>query len=119
MEQRNIDMFIAQNADKFPAYKMVNIQNALAQLDDSKFVMVNTIDFKDSTTVLLLSIFLGMWGVDRFMLGEAGLGILKILTCGGCYIWWLIDIINAKKMTQEYNYNQLRKVLAMQGVQIF
>ncbi len=42
---------------------------------------------------LLLSIFVGTLGVDRFYSGHIGLGILKLLTCGGCYIWWLIDVI--------------------------
>ena len=42
---------------------------------------------------LLLSIFFGVLGVDRFYLGHVGLGIVKLLTGGGCGIWWLIDII--------------------------
>lgn len=41
----------------------------------------------------LLSYFLGILGVDRFYLGYTGLGIAKLLTCGGCGIWALIDLI--------------------------
>jgi TM2 domain-containing membrane protein YozV len=44
-------------------------------------------------TAILLSIFVGWLGVDRFYLGHIGLGILKLLTGGGCGIWYLIDII--------------------------
>jgi hypothetical protein len=42
---------------------------------------------------LLLSIFVGVLGVDRFYVGDVGLGILKLITCGGLGIWALIDII--------------------------
>lgn len=48
---------------------------------------------KDYTTALILSLFVGWLGVDRFYLGQVGLGIVKLVTGGGCGIWWLIDVI--------------------------
>jgi len=48
---------------------------------------------KDFLVALLLSIFVGQLGVDRFYLGYVGYGILKLLTGGGCGIWWLVDVI--------------------------
>lgn len=48
---------------------------------------------KSKVVALILSIFLGELGIDRFYLGYIGTGILKLITCGGFGIWWLIDLI--------------------------
>ncbi len=45
------------------------------------------------TVTLIVSILIGSLGVDRFMMGQVGIGILKLLTLGGCGIWSLVDII--------------------------
>lgn len=48
---------------------------------------------KSYLTALLLSIFVGGFGVDRFYVGHIGLGLAKLFTLGGCGVWYLIDII--------------------------
>lgn len=48
---------------------------------------------KDWLVTLLLCIFLGGIGVHRFYAGKIGTGILQLITCGGCGIWTLVDLI--------------------------
>ncbi|WP_068084122.1 TM2 domain-containing protein [Polycladidibacter stylochi] len=50
-----------------------------------------------------LSFFLGMFGVDRFYLGQIGSGILKLITCGGLGFWWLIDLFLIMGATRRKN----------------
>jgi TM2 domain-containing membrane protein YozV len=42
---------------------------------------------------LVMSIIFGAFGVDRFMMGKVGTGLLKLFTFGGLGLWWLIDVI--------------------------
>ena len=111
MDANKIDMFFVANGKKLPTDKTAIIREKMSPLDDSKYATINSVELKDPTTMLLISIFLGELGVDRFMLGQIGMGILKLLTAGLCGILWLIDIIGISKKVKEYNYNELMKIL--------
>ena len=80
-------------------------------MTDDKFVQVSSVSYKNPTTVLILSIFLGSLGVDRFMIGDTGLGIAKLLTCGGAGIWTIIDWFIIKGKTNESNFKQFNESL--------
>lgn len=111
MDQNKIDMYIMTNQKYFPAEKIMYIKEKLTAMDESKFTMLQTIDMKDPTTILLVSIFLGSLGIDRFMLGDTGMGILKLLTCGVCGILTIIDWFTVSKKTKELNFNNIMTLL--------
>lgn len=118
MESNKIDMWLAMNSSMLPTAKIPFLKQQLESLDESKLIYLQSVDFKNPTTILIISILVGSLGIDRFMLGDAGMGVLKLLTCGGAYIWWIVDMINAQDRTKEYNFNKLREALRMQGVAI-
>ena len=111
MDQNKVDMYIMTNQKYFPAEKIMYIKEKLTAMDESKLTMLQTIDLKDPTTILLVSIFLGSLGIDRFMLGDTGMGILKLLTCGVCGILTIIDWFTVSKKTKELNFNNIMTML--------
>lgn len=111
MDQQKVDMFIMTNGKYLPEQKVHFLRDRLLTLDDSKFGALATVQFKDPTTALLLSIFLGGYGIDRFYLGDTGLGVGKLLTCGGFGIWAIIDWFMISDATKNKNYDKLQPYL--------
>lgn len=62
-------------------------------MDPTSTSAVVTVSSKNKNLLILLSMFLGAFGVDRFYRGQVGLGILKLITFGGCGIWALVDTL--------------------------
>ena len=67
----------------------------MAEVDVNTMPVAGNAAKKDKKWIvaLLLSIFLGCFGIDRFYMGYIWQGILKLITGGGFGIWWLIDLI--------------------------
>ena len=111
MDTAKLDMFVMTNQKYLPAEKIVFIKEKLKNIDEERFALVSSVEFKDPTTILLVSIFLGPLGIDRFMLGDTGLGILKLLTGGLCGIMTIIDWFTVQKKAKEANFNKLMTIL--------
>ena len=111
LEQSKIDMYIMTNQKYFPEGKIVYLKDKLRTMDDEKFSLISTIEMKDPTTILLVSIFLGVLGIDRFMIGDTGMGILKLLTGGCCGILALVDWFTISKKTKELNFNKVMSLI--------
>lgn len=111
MEQQKIDMFIMTNQKYFPAEKIMYLKDKLRTMDEEKFSLVSTIELKDPTTLLLVSLFLGGLGIDRFMIGDTGMGVLKLLTGGGCGILAIVDWFTISGKTKEVNFNKIMSLI--------
>ncbi|MCE2732635.1 MAG: TM2 domain-containing protein [Flammeovirgaceae bacterium] len=99
------------NSKFFESYQLNSIRDRLVAMDDSKWVMISTQQYKDPTTSLIVSIIAGGLGIDRFMIGDTGLGIGKLLTCGGFGIWTIIDWFLIQGATREKNMQKLQQFL--------
>ena len=86
----------------------LQIANSLPEARRLEFQMAFTSTKKDRSTALLLSVFLGYLGVDRFYLGHTALGVGKLLTLGGCGIWQFVDWFLIGKATDNKNMASLR-----------
>lgn len=111
MDSQKVDMFIMANGKFFEAHHVPQIRERLLEIDDSRWGAVQTMQFKDPTTSIIVSLLAGGLGIDRFMIGDTGLGVGKLLTCGGAGIWTIIDWFMIMGATREKNMAKLQTVL--------
>ena len=111
MESQKVDMFLMANGKFFESYQINAIRERLVAIDDSKWAMISTVQLKDPTTSLIISLLAGTLGIDRFMIGDTGLGVGKLLTCGGLGIWAIIDWFMIQKATREKNMQIIQQFL--------
>jgi len=111
MDAQKADMFIMTNSRFFKSEQLPMIRERMLALDDSKWIMISSVQLKDPTTSLIISILAGSLGVDRFMIGDVGLGVGKLLTCGGFGIWAIIDWFMIQDATKDKNIKTLQQFL--------
>lgn len=123
MDAQKVDLFIATNKDLFPQEQLSVIKEKLLQYDDNKWILLSSIQFKNPKTALILSIFLGGLGIDRFYIGDTGLGIGKLayflctswlwifLLLPICVIWYIIDLFLIMKATRQANFEKIGSIL--------
>lgn len=104
MDKAKADNLFMVFKDFVPEDKMFYLREILEDAPDEKYDMLMVIPLKKPMVNLLLSIFLGYLGIDRFYIGNIGMGVAKILlsvvTCG---IFTLIDIYFSYKKCKEIN----------------
>ena len=106
-----VDQWLAINAKYFPTEQVQYIRQRLEALPEQQLSMLYAISFQDPMMMLIISLFGGSLGIDRFMLGQVGLGIGKLLTCGGCGIWAIVDWFLIMDATRQSNAQKLFAVI--------
>ena len=113
------DKLIFQRIPEIPMEELTVIQLNTKDFDEEKIIQFLNLYIGrrvKSETVMICTIlgFVGIGGIQRFITGLIGMGILYLLTLGLCYIGTIIDLINYKKLTLERNQEIiLQEVLPM------
>jgi len=110
MDAQKVDIYLMTNAKYFEAHQINAVRDKLIALDDSRTMMLHALNLKDPTTVLIVSLLAGTFGIDRFMVGDTGLGVFKLITCGGVGIWTIVDWFLIQGRAKEVNFNKMISV---------
>lgn len=100
------------NAKYFKSQQLNYIRERMLAMDESKWGMLQSVELKDPTTILIVSLLAGGLGIDRFIIGDTGLGVAKLLTCGGLGIWALVDLFLIMDATRDKNMEKVQQFLA-------
>ena len=70
---------------------------------------------KDPQLILILCLLglVGVAGIQRFIIGNIGMGILYFFTAGLCFVGTIIDAVNHKELAMEYNAKMITETLSM------
>ncbi len=94
------------------------VQNLVKEMNENQlqqFATIYSTRRKDPQTILLLTLigFLGISGVQRFVLDQIGMGLLYLFTGGLCVIGTIVDLVNHKNLAFEYNQKVAMQVSGM------
>lgn len=112
LTEQQVEQLIAAYGERVPISCLSSLREMLLSTTMSySEVQVVLMQMKDPIISLILSIVVGYLGIDRFYVDDIGLGIIKLITCGGLYIWWLVDVFLIMGKTRMRNYERLTQVL--------
>jgi len=111
-DDSRVNLFLATHGSKFLPHQLEEVKNIISGLSESQFQYVLSQEYRDPTSMLLISLIGGPLGIDRFVLNDTVLGVIKLITCGGFMVWTIIDWFLIQDMTKEYNFQLLTKAIA-------
>ena len=111
MEKNKIDLYLMTNAKYFEPTAIPILRQKLEVASDDLLVQLQACELQSPTTLLLISIFVGSLGIDRFMMGDIGMGVLKLLTLGCCGVLTIIDWFTISRKVKQNNLATVTMIL--------
>lgn len=92
-----------------------DLTSSMSEAQQQQFFMLYTGKRKKPQEILLLTClgFVVVAGIQRFVLGQVGMGVLYLLTGGLCLIGTIVDVVNYKKLATDYNLTQMYEAAQM------
>lgn len=87
------------------------LKGDLEDLSKEELKLFMETNFVNPNVNFAVSILTNVLGVDRFVIGQTDIGLLKLLTAGGLGVWAIIDWFQIKNLTQEYNFNKALEII--------
>lgn len=107
MDKIKVEEYIVTHRHFFSDEDLLYLRHYLENVDELTWKMILSTSLQDPNTVRVVSIFAGPIGIDRFMVGDILLGVLKTLTCGGLGIWAIVDCFIIYRITQKFNFRKI------------
>lgn len=96
--------YLMINGKYFSDNDLFTVKKHLELMDDSQIDSLTLVTYKDPIWAIIFSLLFGSLGIDRFYIGDMGLGIAKLLTCGGFGIWTIVDWFLIMGKAKEKNF---------------
>ncbi|HFR3403288.1 TPA: TM2 domain-containing protein [Streptococcus suis] len=115
--------YILSKSSYLPSDKLFILQKELEDLDDEALNVLMMVEMRQPLVALILAIFFGEFGVDRFYVGNKELGFAKLIAFAvsfvtlfiligfllffGLYLWKFIDFFLIMRACKEANFERL------------
>jgi TM2 domain-containing membrane protein YozV len=91
--------------------EVATMQQGMTDQQKMLFMSQYNASKKDPTIAIILAVLLGAMGIDRFYVGDIGLGLLKLFTAGLCGVMWLIDIFLIGVRVNQFNRAKAQEIM--------
>ena len=111
MDSQELDLFFEEYGSYLSADKIMYLKDKMKMMDKKRLSGIYTLKMTNPRYVFIVSVFPGIFGVDRFLIGDKHIGLLKLLTLGGCGILLVTDWLTIAETVRDLNFNVILEYL--------